>query len=341
MRQKQKTAFSLIELSIVVLIVSILISGAIFASKSNINNAKTKVTKEKLEVIYKAMVNFVYTNKRLPCPADLTTPKSDALYGNEASTNGICDSLFTSVNALNLVYGTIPYLALGINKDMVEDGFGTKFSYAVDARFTKASVDTSSIDGFEITQSREAPNGTAYEIIKIQEAGASDFISTNALFAIISHGANKYGGHNADGTLQNNVDNALSEEIENSPDDGTNFFTYDNVFISYSQNPNFDDIVLFKSKIQLARDAGLKYIMCSGAEADDVAGIDSPAWVWTGINGEYNMAISSFNSCSDGPSPTFINNNPDFDNPNKAAKMCGQYGIWSSIAHQDCVDPAI
>lgn len=71
LQKNNKTAYSLLELSIVILIISILISGVLTMSVGTTNNAKNKATNDKILEIYKALGNFLLTNKRLPCPASL------------------------------------------------------------------------------------------------------------------------------------------------------------------------------------------------------------------------------------------------------------------------------
>jgi prepilin-type N-terminal cleavage/methylation domain-containing protein len=300
MQKKQKTAFSLVELSIVILIVSILVTGSLGISKTALGNSKSKITKERMDTIYKALTSFVATNRRLPCPSVLTLAKGTAGYGVEAATPGTCTSV-TTISG-NTVYGMIPITALGLDPDMGEDGFGTKFSYVVDKRFTKQSASTASSDGFEITKSVVAENGAAITptLIRVQGPSGTDIVpDLNALFVLISHGANKANGWNATGTTQNPA-GSIANETSNSSLDSVS------TYIAYSTDANFDDILLFKTKPHLVRDAGLEFMMCNGAEAQTA----NNANAWT-TNGMY-----SCNICS-----TAANN----------SKFCGKYGVWSPI----------
>lgn len=303
MQKKEKTAFSLIELSIVILIVSILVTGSIGISKTAIGNSKNKITKERMDTIYKALSNFVVINRRLPCPSVLTLAKGTAGYGAEAATPGTCTGITANGNT---VYGMIPISALGLNPDMGEDGFGTKFSYVVDKRFTKQSASTASTDGFEIVKAVKAENGAAISptLIRVQGPSGTDILpDLNALFVLISHGANKNSGWNATGTAQNPA-GSVADETANS------FSGFNNIFIAYSTDPNFDDILLFKTKPQLVRNAGMEFMMCNAAEAQ------TSTKTWT-TNGLYGC-----NVCS-----TTANNN----------KTCGKYGVWSSLYTSTCV----
>jgi prepilin-type N-terminal cleavage/methylation domain-containing protein len=308
-RPKIKLAFSLIELSIVILIISIIAGGALTISKSSINSSKKIITKERMDEVYKALASFVAINRRLPCPALLSVAKTTSTYGDEDTTAGTCDNL-TVATSTNLVYGMVPIKALGLEPDMAEDGWGTKFSYVVDKRFTKASVDTSSTDGFEITQAIVPEEGSAISptLIDVQgPSGTSLLDDINALFVLISHGANKYGGWNATNTTQNGDSLATTDEQSNtgSASGGSDF---DKTFISYSTDPDFDDIILYSNKPKLLRDAGLEYIMCNAAEAETT-------YSWT-TNGNYGCAVCS--------------------NTANYARQCGKYGIWGAQINTTC-----
>src|SRR3989338_7419279 len=106
-----KKAYSLIELSIVILIISILITGALTVSVGSVNNAKIKNTNDRLQQVYKALGNFLVANKRMPCPASLKKIKTtDSDYGAEVGSQGACSGsgVYQSTTSANLVYGMVP-----------------------------------------------------------------------------------------------------------------------------------------------------------------------------------------------------------------------------------------
>jgi prepilin-type N-terminal cleavage/methylation domain-containing protein len=86
-RKSSPKAFSLLELSIVILIASILVTGALSVSSSMTDERKIIITKDRMDVIYKALGTFLLKNKRLPCPASLLEIKSTSTtYGTELYT---------------------------------------------------------------------------------------------------------------------------------------------------------------------------------------------------------------------------------------------------------------
>ncbi len=326
-KKPNKKAFSLIELSIVILIISILVSGSIGISKTAINNSKNKITKERMDVVYKAITSFVANNRRLPCPARLDLSKGTAGYGNETTTPGTCTGSYLSsntgsnTNIANLVYGAIPSTALGLSPDMAEDGFGTKFSYVVDKRFTLTSASTSSTNGFEVVKAMPQNTGTTPTIIKVQASGTD--IMINALFVLISHGSNKYNGFNASGTSQNPANLNIVDENTNGCNGGgacsttatSDLFT--GSFVVYSNSSAFDDWVLFKNKTQLISDAGLEFMMCSFNEAVDASG-----YTFSSSQPSYGYNSCGCSTNTTGSGATYY----------AGKKTCGKYGIWGSVS---------
>ena len=126
--------------------------------------------------------------------------------------------------------------------------------------------------------------------------------------AIISHGANKLGGFNYNGSQQNTLPDVSSSEYDNVY---TTTADMDNNLTSKSYNYEFDDIVSYKTKSQLIFDAGMQYIICSGNESAITSNGHNLSWA----NALYNNSVST-TGCS---------------TPTNLSRTCGQYGIWSSI----------
>jgi len=329
-------AFSLIELSIVILIISVLASSGLTIFKSTNSVSKTKITKERIDAVYKALGNYLITNRRLPCPASLELANNDANYGNEVRTT-TCPAttsggvIVSTVNP-NLAYGMVPTKTLGLSSDMAEDGFGTKLSYVIDKRFA-IKVGNSGTDGFEGTNGNDLADGSTVlhsnPIINIKELSVSGpDIITNGIMVILSHGANKYGGFNSAGVVQNDPASASVDERDNainsfvsSPSLAGNF---NNVFVTNSSDTTFDDFLIFKTKVQLAIDAGFESMLCRAAEANDpytCGGGGTLLW----NNANYGELVDS---SSTAPTPSRCKTGCANNNSRYGAKVCGKYGIW-------------
>jgi hypothetical protein len=263
-----------------------------------------------MDKVYSSLASFVLNNKRLPCPAPLDVAKGVAEYGWEALNQGTCTNitLIDVTDPYDLVYGMIPVSTLGLSPEYGEDGFGTKFSYVAAKSFTQVSSGVLN-DGFETIQAMPSVGSgeLPINIINIQNNnnGTNEIFLSNALFVIISHGNNKAGGWNATGTSQNTDGNA--SEVDNELGDPNITFT------AYSTDSSFDDIVLFKDKTQLLKDAGAEFMLCIGQEASvaDTADVCDGA-EWDGrivVYGEDSLSSTGGEDCT---------------------RKCGKYGVWGS-----------
>ncbi len=271
--KRKKTGFSLIELSVVILIISILAAGAISVSGVFLVNAKNKQTKDKMEVIYKALGNYVAKNYYLPCPASLELDKSSSSYGDEegdtATTNTArtCSEagVYKSSDVGNIVYGMVPVTALGLSDDMAVDGFGTRFGYVVNNYLASPNY-SNTTGGFSEGFSYYSEIGS--QMIQINQATTGNVIQKVA-FAIISHGANKYGGFSPNSTTQNSTSGASSEESYNyisnvvttQADFGQNPDHASLVTFTASDNDDqFDDMVFYKTRDEIIADFNLGFL---------------------------------------------------------------------------------
>lgn len=299
----QKRAFTLLELSLVVLIISILVVGSMTASISTINKAKYKSTKEKIDVIYHALGNYLVTNGALPCPAPITMLDSNPLYGISGSGVGVCNSDSEAVydGGTNLVYGMVPIQDLNLPADLAKDGFGTKFTYVVNVNFTDREN--------TVYVGNDSGNITITEAV----ASGSQTLTSNAVFVVISHGENKYGGYNSNSATQN-PDDGDSNERQNYRRSSS----YDNNFtLSAINSEDFDDLVFYKTRNQMIVDfdafelidceaiSGVLYPRCSGGSCD-----------WP--QSRYNQIVPSSTNCS-----------TSFDTTVQSpTKRCGAFGSW-------------
>lgn len=150
-RAKQTQGFTLIELSIVLTILSILLGVGLGIGTTQIVLVKQKETKRRMEVINRAIENYVEIYHRLPCPADITDQLTDSVnFGKERSQNYdnkpyACDDsgagVFRTVGAdpsdnldpdNKVVWGMLPVATLQLPDYMAFDGWGRRFVYAMD-----------------------------------------------------------------------------------------------------------------------------------------------------------------------------------------------------------------
>ena len=311
-KKKVKKAYSLIELSIVIVIASILISGALGVSVSSINNAKIQVTNDRLQEIYRAIGNFLLVNKRLPCPASLKKVKvNDADYGIEVGGGTSCvgDGVYSSTSNSNLVYGMVPFRSLQLSNDIAEDGFESKITYIVDKNFTKiddATLDLVNRDTFGTAQYTNT--------ITIQEKPSATLqtVTNDAIIVLISHGSNKSGAFNSNSSTQNTRSSDIDEQNNDATtfNDAANNAVFDNTIIMSSGNSDvFDDIILYKTRNEIIEDFNAMYLIpCEDAGAS-----------FANVNASYEQIVYATLSCP---------------NPNEGirlTKKCQAYGTWTNI----------
>lgn len=249
---RPKSAYTLVELSIVILILAVLMTGGLTITIGAFNKAKKISTQNKINEIYKSLGKFLLENKRLPCPASLELTKNENSYGVEygngsgCGTGAVGSGVYVNPTNPNIFYGMIPAKTLNLPLSMGEDDFGSKISYVIDQRFTNVFQEaiSNSNSGFGTTEPYTS-------IITIQEkpSATSRDITSDAILVIISHGLNAFGAFNANARTQNPRSND-SDEKENDYN-----ASFDKKFIYNSQNSEiFDDVVLFKTRNQIVQD---------------------------------------------------------------------------------------
>src|SRR6185369_13930715 len=102
----RQAGFTLVELSIVTIIVGLLFVMFFPASSALIEQQRRKETTIKLAMVDQALLSYVSTNRRLPCPADGSVPGGTAGVGTESrNANGDCLAQNT---------GVVPWATIGL-----------------------------------------------------------------------------------------------------------------------------------------------------------------------------------------------------------------------------------
>ena len=259
---RMQKGFTLIELSIVILIIGILIIPILQIYDSYLLRKEIIVTRENVE---KAVDGLSVVLNRIPCPADRSIPLGAANYGIEqcdlaaiplctvAGLQGICratSAFDRDGNGTNdeVIIGGVPidyyqvYSAAMLpniasisrvsfmDGSSILDGWGNKLSYAVVANITRpnrtASVIQRDFKAGVISARDENNNPTA---------GIVD----NALFVVFSHGKDGRGAFNTAGL---SIDNCLVTARGENCDEDTTFMQ--GLALSEGADP-FDDISKF------------------------------------------------------------------------------------------------
>ncbi|AIF81864.1 prepilin-type N-terminal cleavage/methylation domain-containing protein [endosymbiont of Acanthamoeba sp. UWC8] len=274
---KQK-GFTLIELSIVLIIVSILIGGGAALSLSQIEKFRYDTTLARLDIIEEALTQFLSLNGRLPCPADNAIPSSHPLYGFEqtASTPGAPQTC-SATNLLTIPSGTyevpyggaVPFKTLGLSNDFMLDGWNNKILYTTIRSLVNNQITNSSCLTSNYAQNGHSNPSYICFRVKINSlvfifryiSTPSVTAVTDAAYTLVSAGANGFGAYRntASGLAIKNPDSTSPNEIENF--DGNYGFVlsgYQKSASIYTLN-QFDDIVRFKARNLLVYECNQKY----------------------------------------------------------------------------------
>lgn len=307
-------AFTMVELSVVILIIAVLMFGT-FSSSGMVNSAKINVTKDRIDVVYKALGNFLLVNKRLPCPASILTARRGANYGKEirnsagegCAGNGIYASSTSANSSSFLVFGMLPTYDLNLGEDFAEDAFGNKIGYFIDQRFTYNFI---SVPDPNLTL---ASFGTAnYKNImwiKNKNNNGEILINGDAIVTLVSGGVNGFGAFKNTGIQ--NTHSSLLEEAENElvAEQGFNKV----FFNDFNDSESFDDIVFFKTRNDFVNDFNAMFLIpCKG---NDIADSD-----FTKVSSYYGSEpIEAFTSCPFGVESV------------KKSIKCDVFGNWVGL----------
>ena len=339
-----KRAYSLTELAIVILIISILSTGALTVYFNLDSGAKIHENERKLSVIYKAIGEYLHTNGSLPCPAPINVARSLNTSFGVAGVSGTCQKngvyLGTEVGATELVYGMIPVQDLNLNIDYALDAYGNKFTYVVDRRFTTSGT----TNGF----------GSIYPATSIMTindiaGGQTHKITDDAVFVIVSHGRNGFGayGENLTSVSASKIPTDLEEnenfDVGTFNLDPTNTADFDNDFINKSfDNEIFDDVLFFKTRDQIVVDfRAYNKVYCLDSDVSN----GNQTVNYGGFNDSYNWLNSSYNyfaqSQNDCPTNTDTGNNSWQKENLYPIKRCGILGKWDTEITVNCKEDTL
>lgn len=236
---RQQAGISLLELSIVLVITGIILSGLVSGVDAQLEQRDRRQTRQQLEEIKHALLGFAVANGRLPCP-------------DSAGNDGIEDPVGGAGGCADPVsVGNLPWVTLGIGQF---DAWQRNFAYGVTVGFADGTIGTplpGASCGPPPGRLVPPPPGVSFELCA---QGSFDictvpvppvcptFVAKAIPAVVISYGRN--GG----------LAPTTSDETENQNGDNNV------VDRAYSSNPAqpFDDLVEFISTNELM------YIMLAG-----------------------------------------------------------------------------
>ena len=132
----QSRGFSLVELSVALLIIALLLAGALIPLSSQIEVRNTAETQRNMDSIRDAIVGFAQANGRLPCPANGSTPAGTVDTTTWVTPVGAgAEQWNPANNRCYTVFGVVPWTTLGVSET---DAWGRRLSYRVAPAFADA-----------------------------------------------------------------------------------------------------------------------------------------------------------------------------------------------------------
>src|SRR5512134_3630593 len=226
--------FSLVELSIVVLVIGIVLTMGIGAWTANLENQANGATVQRQAAIKEALIGYLRRNNRLPCPdIDFTAPDG----AENRTTAG------DPTTACSAAFGIIPYTTLGLARDAGRDGWGNFFSYHVSSTNISAASNGNWSANTDWTRSAWFRTGNKGLITVNNRTGATvTAIASNVVAVVVSHGRNGLGAYSIGGT-RNTLPAAGTDE-ESNTNATTTYYRRDPTTDDAAIGGPFDDQVL-------------------------------------------------------------------------------------------------
>ncbi len=132
--EKNNAGFTLIELAVVLLIVSLLLGGLLVPLSTQVSQRNVQTTQAQLEQIREALLGFAVVNGRLPCPTTTANP-TDPNYGLEDAN---CSAPTAEGYLPWKTLGVDAYDAWGVGRNATTDPWTGFFRYRVDPNYASA-----------------------------------------------------------------------------------------------------------------------------------------------------------------------------------------------------------
>lgn len=245
------SGFTLLELSVVLMIVALVTASGLVVGKSVLESTQNAGTNNRLNAIETALQAFRVNGNRLPCPANGALAPSDPNFGKEAGPVGDCMGSPLSANysaivsGSKIVEGVVPVLALNLPAEFMYDGWGRKITYAVWAPMT----DTRAFLNYGVT-----PN---CGLLALTDT-AGTLRSAQGNYVLVSHGPGGHGAFTAQGTkaATGSINPFKRTNCHCGPDGADLGYTGNYVMKDATRDPtnplnDFDDIVRARERWQL------------------------------------------------------------------------------------------
>lgn len=278
-QRKRARGFSLVEVAVVLFILAILIAMAAAITRGVASAQRRSTTVTRLAAVDAAMLQFVATQRRLPCPADGTQPSTGLTAGLEGARNAAgCTG--------DQANGVVPWRTLALTEVEASDAYDRRLTYRVfpalagdggmdmswcDPAGTGGSPAAAACSNACVTSNLATCTRPDYFLankgIRVRNLNGVLLMDptanphTGAAYVVVSHGESGGGGYLNGGTLSASTTLDGTEEARNYanlPYDAANtYYLVDDALSENGGATHFDDVVSRPSIMAVISKAGL------------------------------------------------------------------------------------
>jgi prepilin-type N-terminal cleavage/methylation domain-containing protein len=190
MQLSRETGFTLVEMSVVLVVVALLLGSLLVPLSTQVEQRQGAETEQMLEDAREALIGFAMVNGRLPRPAQSSS-------NGDEKPPGSCTGGSATVNCT----GFLPWAALGLPRF---DGYGKQLRYSVAPAYAESAI----------TFTVAASTGNK-KTVKTRDGATLPNLVSDVPAVILSHGANNFGftesGNEMGNSSATNADEAAND----------------------------------------------------------------------------------------------------------------------------------
>ena len=229
---KNRSAFSLIEIAIIIVVISIVGGLTLGLAPSGEDSDAEMITKQNLDEIEAAILAFYNQNGFLPCPATFNGTGAAAADSTNCATTPVSGVTDIDSDPNRLRIGTVPGKDINLSQNKLIDGWNNRIIYAVPAEL---SINTTRFNAYTNTSSA----------IRIVDTDGISLEDGNVAFVLFSPGQNRKGAFSARGSTSFTAINLCSgsgNDLENC--DGDDLFRKSFLDLS-AGSTYYDDLLIY------------------------------------------------------------------------------------------------
>jgi type II secretory pathway pseudopilin PulG len=223
--------FTLVEIAIVLLIITLLLTGLVPTVSSQIEQRQTNDVRKQLDDIQQALTGYAIIYERLPCPATTSSNGLESFAVGGSAVNGNCSGFYD---------GFVPAATLGLtpvnSQGLVVDPWNNPIRYAVSSSYANAFT---TAGGMKTSSLLSSAISLDLQVCSIASANTTNCTVANSSLA----------SNGVPAVILSTGKNGVN--IGTNPDEAANLHTgasiNSKIFVSHDFTPTYDDQVVWVS----------------------------------------------------------------------------------------------